>query len=69
VVFCRNVLIYFERQESENVVNKLLGAMNENGVLYLGHSEGGLMQSKLGQAIAPATYLRTSSKFNARGAV
>jgi chemotaxis protein methyltransferase CheR len=62
VVFCRNVLIYFERDEAEKVVSKILGCMNEGGVLYLGHSEGGLMQSKLGESIGPATYLRSSLK-------
>lgn len=68
VVFCRNVLIYFERQESENVVSKILGTMNEGGVLYLGHSEGGLMQSKIGESFGPATYLRSATKSKARGA-
>jgi chemotaxis protein methyltransferase CheR len=62
VVFCRNVLIYFERHEAERVVNKILSSMNENGILFLGHSEGGLMHSNLGESIGPATYLRSAIK-------
>jgi chemotaxis protein methyltransferase CheR len=62
IVFCRNVLIYFERYQAEKVVSKILNCINDNGVLYLGHSEGGLMQSKLGASIGPATYLKSSSK-------
>ncbi|MCP4522007.1 MAG: chemotaxis protein CheR [Cytophagales bacterium] len=39
VVFCRNVLIYFDKQTQESVINKLCSKLKPNGFLFLGHSE------------------------------
>lgn len=39
VVFCRNVLIYFDPEEQERVVRKLVRALKPGGFLFLGHSE------------------------------
>lgn len=38
-VFCRNVLIYFDRQTQEQVVRKLLSKLRLGGYLFIGHSE------------------------------
>ena len=39
IVFCRNVLIYFDPQEQQKIVNKLALALRPGGYLFLGHSE------------------------------
>lgn len=39
MIFCRNVLIYFDRQTQENVVRKLCANLKEGGYLFIGHSE------------------------------
>lgn len=39
IVFCRNTLIYFDRQTQERVVSKLLNCIAPRGYLFLGHSE------------------------------
>jgi len=39
IVFCRNVLIYFNRETQERVINKLCTKLNKGGYLFLGHSE------------------------------
>jgi chemotaxis protein methyltransferase CheR len=39
VVFCRNVLIYFDPDEQQRVVTKLVKALKPGGYLFLGHSE------------------------------
>jgi chemotaxis protein methyltransferase CheR len=39
VIFCRNVLIYFDPDEQRRVVNKLVRALRPGGYLFLGHSE------------------------------
>ena len=39
VIFCRNVLIYFDRQTQEKVINKLCGKLKNDGYFFLGHSE------------------------------
>lgn len=39
VIFCRNVLIYFDRETQEKVVNKLCRCLAPGGYLMIGHSE------------------------------
>ena len=39
VIFCRNVLIYFDRETQEKVVTKLCNHLKLGGYFFLGHSE------------------------------
>lgn len=39
VIFCRNVLIYFDRPTQESVINKLCSKLRTGGYFFLGHSE------------------------------
>jgi len=39
IVFCRNVIIYFDHQTQERVINKLCSKLKTGGYLFLGHSE------------------------------
>lgn len=39
IVFCRNVIIYFDRKAQEEVIRKFSIALNDEGYLYIGHSE------------------------------
>ncbi len=39
VIFCRNVLIYFDRETQESVINKLCRHLIKGGYLLIGHSE------------------------------
>jgi chemotaxis protein methyltransferase CheR len=39
VVFCRNVLIYFDKPTQEKVINKLCAKLRPGGYFFLGHSE------------------------------
>lgn len=40
VIFCRNVLIYFKKNDQMEILSRLFGLLKINGTLYLGHSEG-----------------------------
>ena len=44
VIFCRNVLIYFDRPTQEKVVGRLLERLHPGGFLFLGHSETTIVQ-------------------------
>ena len=39
IVFCRNVLIYFDRDTQEAVVQRICRHLNPGGYLFVGHSE------------------------------
>jgi chemotaxis protein methyltransferase CheR len=39
LIFCRNVLIYFDRDTQEKVINKLCSHLKKGGYFFLGHSE------------------------------
>ena len=39
VVFCRNVIIYFERENQEKLLGRLCNSLKPGGYLFLGHSE------------------------------
>ncbi|WP_242353067.1 MULTISPECIES: protein-glutamate O-methyltransferase CheR [Anaeromyxobacter] len=56
LVFCRNVLIYFERKAKERVVERLIDRLEPGGHLFLGHAEslGGL--TTRARAAMPTVY-------------
>src|SRR5690606_19073161 len=39
VIFCRNVVIYFKDETKAKVWSRFVPLLNENGCLYVGHSE------------------------------
>ena len=46
IIFCRNLLIYFDRATQVLALDKLHGLLAGNGLLFLGHAEGGSVNSK-----------------------
>jgi chemotaxis protein methyltransferase CheR len=56
VVFCRNVLIYFDRETAERVVANIGRTVRPGGYLFLGHSESGAMKERDFQTISHSVY-------------
>jgi chemotaxis protein methyltransferase CheR len=58
IIFCRNVMIYFDRKTQEFVSSKLCDVLVRGGYLLVGHSETLLGFPLPISAIAPATYVK-----------
>ena len=39
IVFCRNVLIYFDDEAKRKLINRIYDALIPKGYLFIGHSE------------------------------
>ncbi|HOV14515.1 MAG TPA: protein-glutamate O-methyltransferase CheR [Spirochaetota bacterium] len=39
IIFCRNVMIYFEREDQQRIVEKFYNALNNDSYFIIGHSE------------------------------
>jgi len=59
VVFCRNVIIYFERKIQEQILGKLCRHVRPGGWLVLGHSETLTGMDVPLRNVAPTIYCRT----------
>ncbi|WMJ21901.1 protein-glutamate O-methyltransferase CheR [Paludicola sp. MB14-C6] len=56
IIFCRNVMIYFDQQTKTQLVNKFYDALNPGGYLLIGHSESIQRESSKFKYIQPSVY-------------
>jgi chemotaxis protein methyltransferase CheR len=59
LIFCRNVMIYFNAASKEHVVTRLLGRLAADGLLFLGHAESLTGMRDQPRAVIPTVYSRT----------
>ena len=59
VIFCRNVIIYFERSLQETILQRLCRHLIPGGYLFLGHSETLTNMHLPVTPVAPTVYQRT----------
>lgn len=57
-IFCRNVMIYFDRETQDNLIDKYLYLLKEDGLLFIGHSESIGERHKKGKTllVSPSIY-------------
>lgn len=55
-IFCRNVLIYFDRPTQEAVINKLCNHLVPGGYFFLGHSESTMGMDVPLKSIRPSVF-------------
>jgi len=60
VVFCRNVMIYFDQTTRDHLVNGLLARLNLGGYLFTGHSETLIRLPRGLEYVQPATYRKVA---------
>lgn len=56
VIFCRNVMIYFDNDTKETLINKMYDALEYGGYLFIGHSESINRDKTKFKYIKPAVY-------------
>ena len=59
VIFCRNILIYFDKPTQQAVLSRLCGHLRPGGYLFLGHSETLTAFDLPLTAVGPTVFLRT----------
>lgn len=57
MIFCRNVLIYFDQRGRERVVRRLASFLSPDGYLFLGHAESLHAMSDRLRSIIPTVYI------------
>ena len=58
VIFCRNVIIYFEKPTQERLLNKFCQYLSPDGYLFMGHSETLFGMNVPLTQVAPTIYRR-----------
>jgi chemotaxis protein methyltransferase CheR len=58
IIFCRNVLIYFDKPTQEQVIRRLTACLKPGGILFLGHSESTMGMDVSLKQIKPTIYQR-----------
>jgi len=62
VIFCRNVMIYFDRQTQERVVASLAASLEPGGYLFVGHAESLSRVPHALEYVRPAVYRRPEKR-------
>lgn len=62
LIFCRNVMIYFDASTKERLVNKYYDWMADTGFLFIGHSESINREASRYTYIQPAIYQKRGAK-------
>lgn len=59
-LFCRNVMIYFDKPTQRAILSRLVGHMADDGMLYTGHSENYLHAADLISPCGRTLYRRAA---------
>jgi chemotaxis protein methyltransferase CheR len=62
VIFCRNVLIYFDAEAKARVVDRLMGYLTPGGYLVLGQVESAIALTDRLRAVGPTVYVRADAE-------
>ena len=56
VIFCRNVMIYFDKPTQYKILSKFVPLLQEDGLMFAGHSESFLHASDLFRSLGKTVY-------------
>ena len=66
LIFCRNVLIYFQPARRQRVLSRLVSRLTPGGQLFVGHAESVQGLPERLRSVCPTVYARTSSVLEQR---
>ncbi len=58
-LFCRNVMIYFDKPTQYQILKKFLPLLRDDGLMYAGHSESFLHAADLFRSLGRTVYERS----------
>lgn len=58
-IFCRNVMIYFDKPTQQKLINRYYDILSDGGLLFTGHSESLTGVSHRFQYVQPTIYLKS----------
>jgi chemotaxis protein methyltransferase CheR len=64
VIFCRNVMIYFDKSTQEQLVKRFWDMLKPEGHLFVGHSESLAGSPHLFRYVQPAIYMKKDLKWS-----
>jgi chemotaxis protein methyltransferase CheR len=56
VIFCRNVMIYFDKPTQYKILSRFSPMMQTNGLMFAGHSESFLHAADLFKSLGKTVY-------------
>lgn len=62
IIFCRNVMIYFDKQTQQRLVRRFAAQLEPGGWLLIGHSEGLMGMEHELTYVVPAVYRKPSGR-------
>lgn len=66
VIFCRNVMMYFDKATQQNIVERLAACLTRGGYLFVGHSESLTGVEHGLQYVRPAVYRQQKQESGAK---
>jgi len=67
LLFCRNVLIYFDTESKRRVIDRLLQVLSPTGYLFIGHAESLTGLGDRVRSILPTVYVKVEGKARSEG--
>jgi chemotaxis protein methyltransferase CheR len=67
VIFCRNVMIYFDAQARRRILERFGALLGPGGLLFLGHSENVADMGGVFSSLGRTAYLRTDRRCQNQG--
>jgi chemotaxis protein methyltransferase CheR len=62
VIFCRNVMIYFDKETQYRILKKFAPLLRDHGLLFAGHSESFMHAADLFHSLGRTVYELTNRK-------